>query len=169
LALTTLPSINVVRVTRTEPVSFCSHCGRGAASLDARTRICVRCELGLILQTERGLAPSPGDAFVVTDADLLICAVSAGAERLLGSDEPAIIHRPLGEHLAGVERDQYGRERLSELLRGAAARPIGVVQTVVGLPARAGEHYAARLGACGPPAAALLVIEGPVPFTGAAA
>jgi PAS domain-containing protein len=166
MALSSFSTPDVLRVTRAEPVSFCSHCGRPAASIDVRARICARCELGLILQTERGMAPSPGDAFLVTDDDLLICAVSDGAERLLGTDEPTIIHRPVGELLVGRDRDPGGRQRLPELLRAAARGSAGIVETFVGLLAGSGEQYTARLGACGPPAAALLVIGGPVPLTG---
>ena len=64
-----------------DQVTFCSHCGArtGRSSV---SRVCRRCEMGLLLHARPELAPGPGDAFVVCDADLRVCALSRGAEQL---------------------------------------------------------------------------------------
>jgi PAS domain-containing protein len=114
--------------------------------------------MGLLLQADRQLAPAPGDAFVVTDDELAVRAVSQGAEQLFGRSEPSVIHRPLAELLFGVDTDSHGLPELPRLLRAAAAGESEIVETVVVRATGAREHLKATVGACGPPAAALLVI-----------
>ena len=59
--------------------------------------------MGLLLHADPQLAPAPGDSFIVTDDRLLICALSAGAERLFRRSEPSVIHRPVSDLLVGVD------------------------------------------------------------------
>ncbi len=118
--------------------------------------------MGLLLEADQQLAPKPGDAFVVTDDQLAVCAVSSGAERLLGRSEPSVIHRPLSELLFGVKTDSHGAPELPRLLRQAAAGKADIVETVVARSTGGREHLQARIGACGPPAGALLVLGDPV-------
>jgi hypothetical protein len=167
VALSSIPPIDVVRLSR-DPVSFCTHCGRRAVSIGPRARICARCELGLMLQADSELAPSPGDAFIVVDRDLLVCAVSAGAERVLGAREPTLIHATVDQLLRGAgETDAEAGERsLLDLLRAATRGRAAIEQTVVSLVDRAADGFTARLGPCGPPAAALLVLGEQLPVAG---
>jgi len=145
-----------------DQVTFCSHCGArtGGSSV---SRVCRRCEMGLLLHARPELAPGPGDAFVVCDADLRVCALSRGAEQLLGAFEPAVIHAPLGDLVAGVSRDIDGTSALPRLLRKAAAGQLGIERTIVSLAGLRDATWPARVGACGRPPAALLVIDAPVP------
>src|SRR5947209_862141 len=60
------------------PVSFCSHCGTrpapGSEQL-SRSRVCGTCGLGLLLESPADVAPNEGDAFLVLDRSLAVCAV----------------------------------------------------------------------------------------------
>jgi PAS domain-containing protein len=113
-----------------------------------------------VLQADRTLAPGPGDAFLVTDDKLMICAASEAAERLFGQPEPALIHRPLSHFLRGVEVDSDGAPRLPQLMRSATDEGLRYAETIVLLTGQT-ESQRVRVGACGPPSAALLMIERP--------
>ena len=144
-------------------VTFCSHCGSHAGPVNA-SRVCRRCEMGLLLQAHPGLAPEPGDAFVVCDADLLVCALSRGAEELLGVFEPAVIHQSINGLLAGISRNADGIAALPSLLREAAAGGGPAIErTIVAIAGQDVGRCPARVGPCGRPSAALLVIDAPLP------
>lgn len=116
--------------------------------------------MGLLLQADARLAPAPGDAFLVTDDQLLLCAVSHGAERMFGRSEPSIIHHPVGSLLLGVGSGEDGSPALEDLLRAAASGQLEeIVETVVVAADGTRGAYQARIGACGPPAAAILMID----------
>jgi hypothetical protein len=119
--------------------------------------------MGLLLRAHRDLAPAPGDAFVVCDAQLRVCALSRGAELLLGAFEPSVIHSPLGDLVSGVTRDAHGEPALPGLVRDAAAGMLEIERTIVAPGGRREANCPARVGSCGPPLAALLVIDAPVP------
>jgi hypothetical protein len=119
--------------------------------------------MGLLLRTHRDLAPAPGDAFVVCDALLRVCALSRGAELLLGVFEPSVIHSPLEDLVTGVTRDAHGEPALPGLLRDAAAGELEIERTIVAPGGRREATCPARVGSCGPPLAALLVIDAALP------
>ncbi len=73
-------------------VSFCGHCGAHPAAV-ASSRVCGDCGLGLILESRADVAPKMGDAFLVLDRSLAVCAVSEAAERLLATTEPDAVNR----------------------------------------------------------------------------
>jgi PAS domain-containing protein len=145
-----------------ERVTFCSHCGNPPDSLEtSRSRICDRCQLGLLLEARAELAPAPGDAFVVIDEELRVCALSDGAERLLGIGEPLVIHRSIDELLTAADGDERERGEPLRTLRAAARRPDRSVSeaTLVGLGGLGGP-FKARIGACiAPPAVLVLLSE----------
>jgi hypothetical protein len=114
--------------------------------------------MGLLLHADPQLAPAPGDSFIVTDGRLLICALSQGAERLFCRSEPSVIHRPVSDLLVGVA-DEGGLSSLAMLLTAAAEGTVEVTDAVVATVEGGREHHSARLGPCGPPAAALLLID----------
>ena len=104
-------------------------------------------------------APSPQDAFLVVDERLQVCAVSAAAEELLGVEEPFVVNRPLADLLVPADAEALGPEPLIHSVIVAASDP-GPPQLAVVRPAgEFGVRYAVRVGACGPPRAALLVLR----------
>src|ERR1700749_2993770 len=98
-ARTARPALRLVTPLESEapvaPVSFCSHCGTRTTpdGASARSRVCGSCGLGLILESREDTAPHAGDAFLVLDRSLAVCAVSAAAERLLATSEPDAVNR----------------------------------------------------------------------------
>lgn len=142
-------------------IPFCSHCGArpAAASHSPNSRVCGTCGLGLILESGADIAPKAGDAFLVLDRSLSVCAVSQAAERLLATSEPDAVNRHITNLLMPADAEEDGGETLS-LAVAWAARGGGATRTTKVRPANTfGIRLTARIGACGPPRAALLVLE----------
>lgn len=147
-------------------VPFCSHCGtrpfapgNGNAMSSPGSRVCGSCGLGLILEAAEDIAPNAGGAFLVLDRALAVCAVSAGAERLLATSEPDAVNRHVTQLLMPAEAEEDGGDSLSVAVAWAA-RGDGPIRTTVVRPANTfGIRLTARIAGCGPPRAALLVLE----------
>lgn len=121
--------------------------------------MCGACGLGLILESPADVAPKAGDAFLVLDRTLSVCAVSQAAERLLATSEPDAVNRHITNLLMPAEAEENGGEGLS-LAVAWAARGAGATRTTIVRPANTfGIRLTARIGPCGPPRAALLVLE----------
>jgi hypothetical protein len=126
-------------------VRFCTHCG--ALSADAPERVCSSCGLGVVLSCAPGLLPGAGAAFLVVKSDLRISAASAGVEPLLG-DPDALVGEPLLDVLSGdpglprwIARAAMGSQRVASVALRLGPRRVN-----------------ARIGACGDPPAALVVL-----------
>jgi hypothetical protein len=162
------PALRLVVAPELEPAAptalFCSHCGtRPAASgnaVDAAvSRVCGECGLGLILEAAEDVAPDAGDAFLVLDRALSVCAVSRSAERLLATSEPDAVNRHVSDLLMVADSEQSSGESLS-IAVAWAARGDGATRTAIVRPANTfGIRLTARIAACGPPRAALVVLE----------
>lgn len=142
-------------------VVFCGYCARAAtAAPDAPVaRICSDCGLGMMLTADAALAPSAGQATLVVDRSLSVCAMSRAAEALLGLQEPAAVNRHLSELLTPAHAEATGLASLVAVVVGAAGGDAMVRRTVVRPAGEFGVRYAMRVGACGPPRAALLVLD----------
>jgi hypothetical protein len=143
-----------------ELTSFCGHCGRPPAlSLDnPQSRVCGHCGLGLVLQASADVAPRANDCFLVVDSTLSVCAVSAQAEQLLGTDETLAVNRHIADFLVPADANAPSAENLLVLLVDAASGS-GSPRTAVVRPRQEfGVRFRARIGPCGPPRAALLVL-----------
>ena len=110
-----------------------------------------------MLTTPRKALPGPGAAVVVVTREGRISAVSEPAEGLIG-EEAGLLGMPIGSTLASAESD--------ELLARQVARAAGggreVAEATLTPVPRAGSRAArlsARIANCGPPRAALLVLE----------
>lgn len=143
-----------------EPLkTFCGHCGRSAESDgDPPSRVCGKCGLGLMLQAPGEAAPGPSDPFVVVDGALNICAVSRHAEKLLEVSETEAVNRHVAEFLVPAAAEESSGESLASLLAWAARGESPTAQVVVRPTNTFGVRYWARIGPCGPPTAALLVL-----------
>jgi PAS domain-containing protein len=154
-------------VPRVEPdtgpdVTFCSHCGErpGWSRLDqAPSRVCEQCGLGLLLEAAADAAPYPGEAFMVLDGSLSVCAVSGAAERLLGTRETDAVNRHVTEFIVPADAEAQGAANLAAAVTWAA-RGDETARTVTVRPTNTfGIRINARIGGCGPPRAALVVFE----------
>ena len=142
-------------------VMFCSHCGTRppADETISPTRVCAGCGLGLLLQCTEDAAPKPGDAFLVLDHTLSVCAVSAAAERLLATPEMDAVNVPIGDLLVPADAEGNGGAGLAAAIIWASRGDGGVSRTMVRPANTFGVRLSARIVGCGPPRAALLVFE----------
>ena len=142
-------------------VSFCSHCGARPAPLApaSSSRVCRTCGLGLILECDADVAPRPGDAFLVLDRSLAVCAVSDAAERLLAAREPDVVNRHVTDLVMPADAEEKNGTTLSVAVAWAARGEGGCRTTVVRPANTFGIRLTARIASCGPPRAALLVLE----------
>ncbi|HTP20253.1 MAG TPA: hypothetical protein VMJ65_11660 [Solirubrobacteraceae bacterium] len=162
------PALRLVSAPKLEPaapsVPFCSHCGTRPHASRApingpASRVCGACGLGLLIEAAEDVAPHAGDAFLVLDRALSVCAVSRGAERLLATREPDVVNRHISDLLMPADAEEDGGESLSMAVAWAA-RGDGATRTAIVRPANTfGIRLTARIAACGPPRAALLVLE----------
>jgi hypothetical protein len=140
-------------------VAFCSSCGEQPATPQPDSRICPNCELGLLLHASSDVAPTPGDAFLVLDASLSICAVSAAAEDLLATRETEAVNRHITELLVPADAEAQSSSNLAVAVTWAA-RGDGQTRRVMVRPANTfGVRLGARIASCGPPTAALVVFD----------
>jgi len=142
-----------------ELVSFCGHCGL-APEADATTqsRVCGHCGLGLVLRAATEVAPRRDEPFLVIDSTLSVCAVSRHAEELLGVDETQAVNKHIADFLVPADANAPSSDNLLVLLVEAASGS-GTARTVVVRPRQEfGVRFKVRIGPCGPPHAALLVL-----------
>ena len=141
-------------------VSFCGHCAlrpERAADLQP-SRVCGHCGLGLVLQARADVAPAPHEPFLVIDTTLSVCAVSAAAEELLGVDETRAVNRHVADFLVPADANAPSAENLLALLVEACGGPGEPCTAVVRPREEYGVRFTARIGPCGSPPAALLVL-----------
>jgi hypothetical protein len=100
-----------------------------------------------------------GDAFMVLDGTLSVCAVSAEAEVLLATRETDAVNRHITELLVPADAEAQGPANLAVAVTWAARGDEGT-QTVTVRPANTfGVRLTARIANCGPPTAALVVFD----------
>jgi hypothetical protein len=123
----------------------------------ARSRVCALCGLGVVITAAQDLAPRKGESFLIVDRQLKLCGLSRGAERVLEVDEPDAVHRHICDFLEPADAEAgQGDELLQSIITSGFTTP----RTLVVRPAgEYGVRYAARVGACGPPAGALIVLS----------
>lgn len=148
---------------RLERTRFCTRCAATAEDPDAQSvpfgfdRVCTKCGMGVMLTAPRKALPGPGAAFVIITREGKISAVSEAAESLIG-EEPGLLGMPVGSALASADGDDHlGRQvaRAAGAGREIARANVTPVLQAGGRPAR----LTARIANCGPPRAALLVLE----------
>jgi hypothetical protein len=142
-------------------VSFCGHCGTEPTPADASspTRVCASCGLWLLLCCGADVAPAAGDAFVVIDDSLSVCAVSAAAEKLLATLEIDAVNHPITRLLISADAEADTGANLAAAITWAARGYGGMYRTIVRPANTFGVRMSARIAACGPPRAALMVFE----------
>jgi PAS domain-containing protein len=142
---------------------FCGHCAApspGGSAPAPAARVCASCGLGLLLEAREDAVPSSGDAFLVVDSRLLVQAMSRAAQTLLGISEEHAVDKPVAELLVPADAEAQGPT-------GFAA---AIVEAADGLDPELsrshvrpwntfGVRIRARIATCGPPRAALIVLD----------
>ncbi|MEA2194965.1 MAG: hypothetical protein QOG42_1399 [Solirubrobacteraceae bacterium] len=144
-----------------ELVSFCGHCGQRPDPAEAppASRVCGHCALGLVLQAGADVAPRPDEPFLVVDTSLSVCAMSAAAEALFGIDETDAVNKHVADFLVPADANAPSAENLLALLVDVAVGSAEACTTVVRPRQEFGVRFWARIGPCGSPRAALLVLS----------
>ena len=150
------------RAQPAELTRFCTHCGSLFEAPSAtperplRGRVCSNCGLGMVLTCSNELLSRPGGAFLVVTAELRISAASEAAEELLDSGQ-GLYGRPLLSVLtspAGVA--ELTRRVVRAAMGDRSIRTLPVEPSAV---KAVGVALEARIGTCGTPSAALVVVE----------
>jgi hypothetical protein len=141
---------------------FCGHCAapspNGAPPPTAR--VCASCGLGLLLEAREDAVPSAGDAFLVVDAALLVQAMSREAQSLLGVTEELAIDKPVAELLVPADAESQSRTGFAAAITHAAdGQDPETSRSFVRPWNTFGVRLRARIATCGPPRAALVVLE----------
>jgi PAS domain-containing protein len=159
------PALRLVQPAVDQPVEFvwfCGHCAapaRGDQPPAPLARVCRSCGLGVMLETRRDVAPSHDDAFLVIDSSLLVQAMSWQAETLLGMTEDSAVNRPVAQFLTPADAEAGRPARFAAALAEAAAGADEPVSAFVRPWNTFGVRLRARVASCGPPRAALVVLE----------
>jgi hypothetical protein len=112
-----------------------------------------------MLESRADVAPDAGAAFLVLDRSLAVCAVSEAAERLLAASEPDVVNRHVSDLLMPADAEENGGASLSTAVAWAARGDAEARTTVVRPANTFGIRLTARIASCGPPRAALVVLE----------
>ena len=159
------PALRLVQPATAEPVEFtwfCGHCAapaRGEQPPAPMARVCRSCGLGVMLETRRDIAPSHRDAFLVIDSSLLVQAMSWRAETVLGVTEDSAVNRPVAQLLMAADAEAGRPARFAAALAEAAAGADEPLSAFVRPWNTFGVRLRARIASCGPPRAALLILE----------
>jgi hypothetical protein len=139
---------------------FCGHCGAIAAETPAPiARVCGDCELGLLIETRADLVPQPREPFLIVDGSLAVCALSAEAQRFLAVDEQDAVNRPVTELLTPADAEAATVAAFADTIMWAASGDDEPRRLTVRPANVFGVRMGMRVGVCGPPRAALLVLE----------
>ncbi|HWE08928.1 MAG TPA: PAS domain-containing protein [Solirubrobacteraceae bacterium] len=122
--------------------------------------MCTSCGLGLLLETREDAVPASRDAFLVVDSTLLVQAMSREAQSLLGVTEELAIDKPVAELLVPADAEAQGRTGFAALIAMAAdGQDPDTARSFVRPWNTFGVRMRARIATCGPPRAALVVLD----------
>lgn len=145
---------------------FCGHCAAPAEGMQPpapAARVCNACGLGLMLEARADVAPAADEAFLVVDGALRVQAVSRSAEQLLGVGEDRAVNQPVARLLAGADAELSGTQSFAGAVIAAVADGEEPVQRFVRPSNTFGVRMRARIAPCGPPRAALIVLDASPP------
>jgi hypothetical protein len=143
---------------------FCGHCAAPAPGDQPpapTARVCRACGLGLLLETRREVLPADRDAFLVIDDALSIQAMSRRAQILLAVCEEEAVNRPVLELLAPADAEADGTSSFAARIIDAARSDDNPASAFVRPWNTFGVRMRARIAPCGPPRAALIVLQAP--------
>jgi PAS domain-containing protein len=143
---------------------FCGHCAAPAPSGQPpapTARVCRSCGLGLLLESRRDVVPTDREAFLVIDSSLLIQAMSRRAQTLLAVSEEEAVNRPVAELLVPADAEAQAAAGFAAAIAEAARGADDPANVFVRPWNTFGVRMRARISSCGPPRAALVVLQGP--------
>jgi hypothetical protein len=142
---------------------FCGHCAAPSPNggpPPPNGRVCASCGLGLLLEAREDAVPDSRDAFLVVDSAMLVQAMSAEAQRFLDMTEETAINTPVAELLVPADAEAQGRTAFAAAIAQAAEGPDPETARSTVRPWNTfGVRMRARIATCGPPRAALVVLE----------
>ncbi|HUO73816.1 MAG TPA: PAS domain-containing protein [Solirubrobacteraceae bacterium] len=112
-----------------------------------------------MLESRVDMVPTERDAFLVVDDSLLVQAVSRRAEELLAISEDAAINRPVAELVVPADAEARGPGSFAGAIADAVAEGTEAAHVFVRPWNTFGVRMRARIAPCGPPRAALLVLD----------
>ncbi len=122
--------------------------------------MCNSCGLGLLLETRQDAVPTERDAFLVVDSSLLVQAMSREAQNFLGMSEELAINKPVGDLLVPADAEAQGRTGFAAAIAQASdGQDPETARSFVRPWNTFGVRMRARIATCGPPRAALVVLE----------
>lgn len=142
---------------------FCGHCAAPSPTGSApppTARVCTSCGLGLLLEAREDAVPDSRDAFLVVDSSLLVQAMSREAQSLLDMTEEIAVNRPVAELLVPADAESQGRTGFAVAIAEAAdGQDPEMTRSFVRPWNTFGVRLRARIATCGPPRAALVVLD----------
>jgi hypothetical protein len=164
---TSRPALRLVYGANAAPAEvewswFCGHCAApspGSAAPPPTARVCTSCGLGLLLETRADTAPGPRDAFLVIDTSLLVQAMSRHAQGLLELTEAEAVNRPVAELLVAADAEAASSSVFARAIVSAAGGAEEAISAFVRPWNTFGVRMRATIAPCGPPRAALVVLE----------
>ena len=111
------------------------------------------------METREDAAPSSDDAFLIVDASLRLHGLSRHAERLLGVREDLAVNRPLSEFVVPADAEVGSRGGIAAAVAEAVGSGTEPQHAFVRPASTFGVRVRARIVTCGPPRAALIVLE----------
>jgi PAS domain-containing protein len=140
---------------------FCGHCAAAPAFEPPlpTARVCGSCGLGILLETPLAALPNARDAFLVVDSSLRVQALSKRAESLLDVGEENAIDRSVLDLLSPADAETAGPGSFPFAIAEAAGNSNEPVSVFLRPWNTFGVRIRARIAPCGPPRAALLVLE----------
>jgi hypothetical protein len=117
----------------------------------------------MLLETHEDQLPAPREPFLIVDLYLRVQGLSRRAESLLRVREDIVVGRPVTELLVAADAENSGSSGLVNAICAAASGEQPGRQPAVSVrPSNMhGVRMRARVTHCGPPLAALLVLESP--------
>jgi hypothetical protein len=142
---------------------FCGHCAApspGGMAPPPGARVCTSCGLGILLEAREDAVPAIHDAFLVVDSSLLVQAMSEQAQTFLGLTEELAVNKPVGELLVPADAEAGGSTGFAAAIAQAAGgEDPDTARSFVRPWNTFGVRVRARIATCGPPRAALVVLE----------
>jgi exopolysaccharide biosynthesis polyprenyl glycosylphosphotransferase len=144
---------------------FCGYCATSAVggTPPPMSRVCTQCGAGLLLEAPSDVAPGADEPFLVVDGRLTVQAVSRRAEEMLGVKETEVTDHPITELITDADVELNDQASFVTALTSAAQSDEDRWSTFVRPREAFGIRIRARISHCGPPRAALLVLETPGP------
>jgi PAS domain-containing protein len=113
-----------------------------------------------LLEAREDAVPSSRDAFLVVDSALLVQAMSREAQRMLDMTEEDAVDKPVAELLVPADAEAQGRTGFAAAIAQAADGQDPETGRAVVRPWNTfGVRMRARIATCGPPRAALIVLD----------